>query len=129
MEYMVTLILAALLGLIPAKLAKDKGYSFGLWWFFGWMLFIVAIVAVMFLPDQSTQNSADELLRYKELLNKGVITQKEFWAKKEQILNNKNNNYIKNPADEVTKYKELLDNGAITPGEFEEKKKQILKLK
>ena len=93
-----TLIIAAFLGLIPAKIAKDKGYSFGLWWFFGWMLFIVAIIAVMFLPNKNAQdqknnplpyvqNSADELMKYKELLDNGVITQEEFEAKKKQILN------------------------------------------
>lgn len=98
MEYMVTLILAALLGLIPGKIASDKGYSFVLWWFFGFMLFIVAIVAVMFLkdknaPEQKSYNlphspsGADELIKYKELLDKGVITQEEFEAKKQQILN------------------------------------------
>ena len=128
MDYVITLILAALLGLIPAKLASDKGYSFVLWWFFGFMLFIVAIVAVMFLKDQNVQNPTDELLKYKELLDNGTITQKEFWAKKEQILNQKKYIYSKGPADELTKYKELLDKGVITPGEFEAKKNQILKL-
>lgn len=34
----VCLIFAAGLGLIPAFIAKEKGYSFGLWWFYGWML-------------------------------------------------------------------------------------------
>lgn len=97
MEYIITLILAALLGLIPAKIADDKGYSFVLWWFFGFMLFIVAIVAVMFLKDKNApeqksynlpyaQSPTDELIKYKELLDKGVITQEEFEAKKKQLL-------------------------------------------
>jgi hypothetical protein len=37
------LILAALLGLIPAAIAKGKGRSFGLWWLYGAMLFIIAL--------------------------------------------------------------------------------------
>ena len=37
------LVLAALIGLIPAAIAKGKGYSFGLWWFYGAALFIVAL--------------------------------------------------------------------------------------
>lgn len=37
------LILAALLGLLPAAIAKGKGRSFGLWWFYGAMLFIIAL--------------------------------------------------------------------------------------
>ena len=35
----------------------------------------------------STPNSADELRKYKELLDSGVITQEEFNAKKKQLLN------------------------------------------
>jgi hypothetical protein len=47
------LIIAALIGLIPAAVAKSKGRSFGLWWFYGAMLFIVALPHALFLkPDQ-----------------------------------------------------------------------------
>lgn len=37
------LIVAALIGLIPASIAKSKGRSFGLWWFYGAAIFIVAL--------------------------------------------------------------------------------------
>lgn len=37
------LILAALIGLIPAAIAKSKGRSFGLWWIYGAAIFIVAL--------------------------------------------------------------------------------------
>lgn len=37
------LILAALLGLIPAMIASGKGRSFPLWWLYGAALFIVAL--------------------------------------------------------------------------------------
>lgn len=40
---MEVLILAVLLGLIPASIAKSKGRSFGLWWLYGALLFIVAL--------------------------------------------------------------------------------------
>lgn len=36
-------ILAVLIGLIPAAIAKGKGRSFGLWWFYGAALFIIAL--------------------------------------------------------------------------------------
>jgi uncharacterized membrane protein len=98
-----TLAVASLLGLIPANIAKEKGYSFGLWWFYGWMLFIVAIIHVQFLPDKninnteyrpnsipycppSNANAPDELRKYKELLDQGVITEEEFEKKKRQLL-------------------------------------------
>lgn len=37
------LIIAAGLGLIPALIAKSKGRSFGTWWFYGFIIFIVAL--------------------------------------------------------------------------------------
>jgi hypothetical protein len=35
--------LAIIIGLIPAVIARNKGKSFMLWWFYGAMLFIVAL--------------------------------------------------------------------------------------
>ena len=35
----------------------------------------------------STNSVADEIMKFKELLDKGVITQEEFEAKKKQLLN------------------------------------------
>lgn len=104
MESIITLAVAALLGFIPANIAKNKGHSFGLWWFYGWMLFIVAIIHVQFIEDYNapkkemniyaTHNppnpgysTADEIKKYKELLDSGVITQEEFESKKTQLLN------------------------------------------
>ena len=61
MEYsIISLILAALLGLIPANIAKKKGHSFGLWWFYGFMIFIVAIIHVQFIKDRNApENRVD----------------------------------------------------------------------
>jgi hypothetical protein len=36
-------VLAILIGLIPAAIAQSKGRSFAAWWFYGAMLFIVAL--------------------------------------------------------------------------------------
>ena len=98
------LIVAAGLAFIPASIAKKKGYSFGLWWLYGWLLFIVAIVHAAIIPNKNesqlanpqtnsstvfsvpTHSVADELKKYKELLDLGAITEKEFVAKKEQLL-------------------------------------------
>ena len=94
MSYIITLSIAALLGLIPANIAKNKGYSFGLWWFYGWMLFIVAIIHVQFIPDKnnpvttsSNVSYADELKKYSELKDQGVISEAEFQEQKNQLLN------------------------------------------
>ena len=37
------LIIIILIGIIPAAIAQGKGKSFVLWWFYGSMLFIVAL--------------------------------------------------------------------------------------
>lgn len=44
----------ALWGLLPANIAKDKSYNFGVWWFYGWMLFFVAIIRVKFILDKNS---------------------------------------------------------------------------
>lgn len=97
------LAIAAFLAIIPANIAKEKGYSFGLWWFYGWMLFIVAIIHVQFILDKNADSStyrsssipytpptrmsaADELKQYKDLLDQGVITREDFEKKKKQIM-------------------------------------------
>jgi hypothetical protein len=47
------IILAALIGLIPAAIARGKGRSFGLWWLYGALLFIVALPhALLLKPDR-----------------------------------------------------------------------------
>ena len=35
---------AAFVGLIPAAIAHGKGRSFGLWWLYGFLLFIIALI-------------------------------------------------------------------------------------
>lgn len=48
------LIVAAVIGLIPAAIARGKGYSFGLWWFYGAALFIIALPhALLMKPNQT----------------------------------------------------------------------------
>ncbi len=52
MEMILPLIIAAVLALIPANIAKKKGRSFGLWWFYGWMLFIVALIHSLIMKEK-----------------------------------------------------------------------------
>lgn len=102
----VSLIVAAGLAFIPANIAVKKGYSFGLWWLYGWLLFIIAVIHASLIPDRNAQqtpihpasaipycppsmtgqSAADELKKYKELKDQGIITEEEFQAKKEQLL-------------------------------------------
>ena len=49
---MTLLFLAILIGIIPAKIASDKGRSFGAWWLYGSALFIIALPhALLMSPD------------------------------------------------------------------------------
>lgn len=47
------LIIGALLGLIPASIARGKGYDFAGWWIYGALLFIIALPhALLLKPNQ-----------------------------------------------------------------------------
>jgi hypothetical protein len=52
------LVVPALLGLIVGFVARSKGYSFGLWWLFGSLLFIVALVAILVLRRKEVGSRA-----------------------------------------------------------------------
>jgi len=106
--WIISLIIAAGLAFIPANIAKNKGYSFGLWWFYGWMLFIVAIIHVSCIPDKNAQQ---------------IPAQSAAQTPYAPILNSE-----RSVADEIKKYKELMDQGVITEEEFQAKKRQLLKL-
>jgi hypothetical protein len=45
------LVVPIIIGLLPAAIAKSKGESFFLWWFFGAALWIVAFPASLFLKQ------------------------------------------------------------------------------
>ena len=104
------LVVSALLALIPAPIAKNKGYRAGLWWLYGFFLFWIALIHALCLKDLMAQpqkvtvvrtvpakpaapapsaNDANvkKLKQYKELLDSGVITQEEFEQKKKELLN------------------------------------------
>ena len=46
-------LIAAVLGLVVGLIARGKGRSFIGWWFFGFMLFIVAIIVVLVIPAKN----------------------------------------------------------------------------
>ena len=50
------LIVACILGLIPAFIAKTKGRSFGLWYVYGVALFIVALIHSIYISKKPPKN-------------------------------------------------------------------------
>jgi hypothetical protein len=62
---METLVVAALLGLIPAAIAQPKGRSFGLWWLYGFLLFIVALIHSLMLDEAKPCPQCAEIIKHK----------------------------------------------------------------
>lgn len=48
-------VLAVIIGLLPAYLAKQKGRDFFAWWFFGALLFIIALPASLLIEEDKEQ--------------------------------------------------------------------------
>ena len=77
---------------------ENKGYEEDwFWWgfFFGPIAFIIALTKPdlnkiymdsQFYDEYQFTSSADEIKKYKDLLDSGAITQEEFDAKKKQLL-------------------------------------------
>jgi hypothetical protein len=67
MDFLLIMILAAIVGLIPAVIARDKGRSFGAWWLYGAALFIVALPhALLLKPDQARMERKQTAEGYKK---------------------------------------------------------------
>ena len=108
--------LSAVLGIIPATIARKKGYSYGLFWLFGFFLFLPAIIVACCIEDKTkpkpptavyvaqpyvrpyappaapaapsdSPSPVDELQHYKDLLDRGAISQEEYDAVKAKLLN------------------------------------------
>ena len=82
--------LSFMFGSITNEMNKEKGYESGSAW--GFFLWIIGIIVVACRPNKNScaviqeMTPADELAKYKGLLDSGVITQEEFDAMKKKIL-------------------------------------------
>lgn len=119
MSLFISLVIAAFLGLIPANIAKNKGRSFGLWWFYGWMLFIVALPHALLMQDLggAAQNYSPQV-SFDNYDNNNTITQ----PAESPISSSPSQDSF----DHIIQYKELLDAGVITQEEFDSKRKELL---
>jgi hypothetical protein len=55
---LLSLVIAAALGLIVGAIGQAKGRSFLLWWLFGTCFFLLALIVVLVIPRQSRPVSA-----------------------------------------------------------------------
>lgn len=44
---------SAALAAVPAAIASKKGYDFGIWWIYAWMLWIVAFIHICLMPNKN----------------------------------------------------------------------------
>ena len=70
------LIVAALIGLIPAFIAQKKGHSFGLWWFYGAALFIIALPHALIMKPAEGSEEANKQ-KALEMASKGFTPVRE----------------------------------------------------
>ena len=48
------------IGLFPAMIAKRKGYNFYVWWLYGFLAFLVALIHVSFIKNKIPPEPDDE---------------------------------------------------------------------
>ena len=95
-------IIPIVFGLICRAISNSRGMKGGFWW--GFLLGIIGVIVVAVRPKDKQEASnnvapavafnntstrvsdSDEIKKYKELLDSGIITQEEFEAKKKQLL-------------------------------------------
>ena len=97
----VAVIAGVVCGFITKSINESRGGEGGFWW--GCLLGVIGIIIVAVRPmdgNNSNQSNsapsrqysapvtsaADELKKYKELLDQGIITEEEYQKKKEQLL-------------------------------------------
>jgi ankyrin repeat protein len=72
--WLIRLIFVVLLGLIPAAIARSRGRSFGLWWVYGTLFFIIAIIHALLLhrDDMISAVLRGDLLAVQGFISKGA---------------------------------------------------------
>jgi hypothetical protein len=60
-ELMDILKIAVIIGLIPAFIARNKGKNFALWWFYGAMLFIMALPHALLIKPNKQNGDQEQM--------------------------------------------------------------------
>ena len=83
------LVLCAAFAYATGRMADKKGYSYAAFAAIGLFLPLIGLIIAAVLPDKNAAHSAsnaDELAKFKRLLDDGAITQAEYDAKKRELL-------------------------------------------
>lgn len=90
--FVLSLVFAIIFCAASLKVGSSKGYSPALCGVVGFFLGLIGLIIVAVLPNKNIDKAfaqssgADSLLKYKQLLDQGVISQDEFDRKKKEIL-------------------------------------------
>jgi len=93
----IILIVAAIIGLIPATIAYKKGYNFLGWWFFGFGLFIVALPYAIVMKradnellektkeDNNFSRIVSDLANLKAIKDTGALSEEAYEARESEL--------------------------------------------
>lgn len=86
--FLFVIVVAAVFAVVTARIGVKKGYSRAGFCALGFFLGIIGLVIALVVPSKAAQDAemADSLLKYKRLLDEGIITPAEFEQKKSELL-------------------------------------------
>lgn len=98
----VMLLVGVIFGIICGRIAQRKGYAYWSYFALGFLLSVIGLVVVLVMQDKSGgppdgsggTSGADELLKYKQLLDAGAISEEDYRRAKDRILNTVNHSQI-----------------------------------
>lgn len=89
MELLIILVPAIICSCASGSIAKRRGCNPVPYYLLGFFFSVFGILITYLMTKDSKPTSASDLLAYKELLDKGAITQEEFDRKKKEALQDK----------------------------------------
>ena len=120
-------VIAAVFAFVSGEIASRKGYSFAGYAVLGFFLPIIGLIVAAVLPDKKAQqamvdmakqnntaSNADELIKYKMLLDQGAITQDEYDKMKQTIMDGNRTSGVIDENNPVTIEVIHLKNGNVS---------------